>query len=92
MASCVYSKILPDYSDLDNDSGKRPGYKVYVVENDGGVSVQVQNADDNGDSETLKAVFMNKEEANEMLKGLTEAIARASLKDGNHKSRAKDIE
>ena len=87
----MYSKILPDYSDLDNDSGVRPGYKVFIIENDGGVSIQFQNADDISDSDTLRAVFMNKEEAKDFLDGFKKALDRAAYKNANHRSRAKDI-
>ncbi len=91
MASCIYSKILPDYSDLDNNSGERPGYKVFILENDGGISVQFQNADDESDSDTLKAVFMNVCEAKEMLNSLEDAINRASIKKAKHKNRSRNI-
>lgn len=89
--SLMYSKILPDYTDLDNGTGSKPGYKVFILEKDGGVSVQLQNADDNSDSNTLKAVFMNVDEANEFMDGLKEAVSRAGAKNANHKARAREI-
>ncbi len=91
METCMYSKILPDYSDLDNDSNKRPGYKVYVVENDGGISIQMQDASAKSENDTLKAVFMNVKEAKDFVEGINEAINRATSKNANHKSRAKEI-
>jgi hypothetical protein len=36
MANKFYGKLLPDYGDLDNQTGTAPGYRVYVLENDGG--------------------------------------------------------
>ncbi len=91
MSSCMYSKILPDYTDLNNDSNERPGYKVYVLENDGGISIQMQDAFDESETDTLRAVFMNVDEAKEFEKGINEAINRAVSKNANHKSRAKGI-
>lgn len=75
--SCTYSKHLPDYRDLDNDSGDCPGYKVYVLEKDGGVSIQMQDASDESDSDTLKSVFLNVEEAKEFARGIDEAIKKS---------------
>ena len=92
MASCMYSKLLPDYSDLDNDSGERPGFRLFIIENDGGISIQMQNAKDQIESDTTNSVFMTVNEAKELLNGLNEAINRASLKNEKHKSRAKKIE
>lgn len=92
MASCMYSKILPDYSDLDNDSGERPGFRLFIIENDGGISIQMQNAKDPIESDTANSVYMTVKEAKELLTGLNDAINRASCKNSNHKSRAKDIE
>lgn len=89
--SQTYSKKLPDITDLDNDSGEKPGYKVFVLERDGGVSIQMQDVDDKSDSDTLRAFFMNVDEAKELVVGLNDAINRASYKNANHKSRAKNI-
>lgn len=89
--SLTYNKILPDYTDLDNNSGAKPGYKVSVLEKDGGVSVQLQNSDDESDEKTLKAVFMNVTEANEFMAGIKNAIDRANQKNANHRNRAREI-
>lgn len=89
--SLTYNKILPDYTDLDNNSGAKPGYKVSVLEKDGGVSVQLQNSDDKSDEKTLKAVFMNVTEANEFMAGIKNAIDRANQKNANHRNRAREI-
>lgn len=75
--SCTYSKRLPDYRDLDNDSGDCPGYKVYVLEKDGGVSIQMQDASDESDSDTLKGIFLNVDEAEEFARGIDEAIKKS---------------
>ena len=92
MASCMYSKLFSDYSDLDNDSGERPGFRLFIIENDGGISIQMQNAKDPIESDTANSVFMTVKEAKEVINGLNDAIKRASFKNANHKSRAKDIE
>lgn len=89
--SCTYSKHLPDYRDLDNDSGKRPGYKVWVIEKDGGVSIQMQDTSDESDSDTLKGIFLNVDEAKELRSGMDEAIKKASNKQVNHRPRGKKI-
>ena len=89
--SCTYSKHLPDYRDLDNNSGKRPGYKVWVIEKDGGVSIQMQDTSDESDSYTLKSIFLNVDEAKELRSGMDEAIKKASNKQVNHRPRGKKI-
>ena len=77
----TYSKKLPDYKDLDNNSGNCFGYKIYILEKDGGISVQIQNAGEPSEqSETVKAVFMNVEEAEELRDCLQEAIDKAKRK------------
>jgi hypothetical protein len=91
MASCIYSKLLPDYGDLDNVSGTAPGYRVYIFENDGGVSVQMMHVDDDPMTASGYAVFMNVEEAKEFQCKLQEAIQRAGTKNANHKARGVDI-
>lgn len=90
--SCTYSKHLPDYRDLDNNSGEYPGYKVWILERDGGVSIQMQDASDESDSDTLKGIFLNVEKAKELRSGMDEAIKKASNKHANHKPQGKKIE
>ena len=87
MASKFYGKLLPDYGDLDNQTGKAPGYRVYILENDGGVSLQMIHADIDPISAKGCAVFLNVDEADEMLTALGEAIARARPKNARHKAR-----
>lgn len=89
--SCTYSKHLPDYRDLDNSSGECPGYKVWILEKDGGVSIQMQDASDKSDSDTLKGIFLNVEEAKEFAREMNEAIEKASNKQVNHRPRGKKI-
>ncbi|MBO4858119.1 MAG: hypothetical protein J5527_06355 [Treponema sp.] len=90
--SFTYSKEFPDYKDLDNESGKCYGYKIYILEKDGGVSVQIQNAEEASvQSETVKAVFMNVEEAEEFRDCLQEAIDKAKIKKSNHPRRGREI-
>ena len=51
MGGCVtYSKELPDYRDLDNKAGNCNGYKTYIIEKDGGVSIQTQDAEEASDN------------------------------------------
>ncbi|GAB6392943.1 MAG: hypothetical protein MdMp014T_2316 [Treponematales bacterium] len=91
MASCMYSKKLPDYGDLDNVTGSAPGYKVYVSENDGGVLLQMFHAErDNPMTSMGYSVFMNVAEAKGLLRGLQMAINRAEPKHANHKNRGED--
>ncbi len=90
MASNMYDKLLPDYGDPDNKTGTAPGYRVYVLENDGGVSIQMLEANKDLVSDMGHAVFMNVEEARELVGALQNAIDRAAPKNANHPSRARD--
>jgi hypothetical protein len=90
MSSIFYSKRLPDYGDLDNDTGQRPGYRVYILENDGGIALQMIHASKGPVTEEGSAVFFNVDEAQEMLEKLGEAIKRARLKNANHRVRGEN--
>jgi len=90
MGSKFYGKLLPDYSDLDNVTGNAPGYRVYIFENDGGISLQMVHADKNPATEIDAEVFLNVNEARELIKYLQDAIVRAESKNGNHKDRGID--
>jgi hypothetical protein len=90
MASNVYSKLLPNYDDLDNESGTAPGYRVYILEKDGGISLQVIHANENPISSQGYAVFMNVDEAREFQESFAEAIDRAAIKSADHPARGKD--
>jgi len=90
MASLMYAKLLPDYGDLDNKTGTCPGYRVYILENDGGVSLQMMHPSEDPSSGKSESVFLNVEEAEELLNGLQEAIDRAKPKKAGHPSRAKN--
>jgi len=91
MASCMYSKELPDNGDLDNVTGTAPGYKVFVLENDGGISLQMFHIKkDDIMISSGYSVFMNIDETKELIKGMQNAIECAEPKNANHKSRAKD--
>ncbi len=87
MASKMYGKLLPDYGDLDNVTGTAPGYRVYVLENDGGISLQLIHANEDPVTSQGSSVFLNVEEARELIEGLQEAIDRAEPKNANHPSR-----
>lgn len=86
--SYSYSKILPDYTDLDNESGLKPGYRVYILENDGGISLQMIHADSDPVTEVGSAVFLNVDEAQEMLQALKDAISLARPKKAEHRARS----
>ncbi|EGR1226500.1 hypothetical protein AB4T57_004597 [Vibrio parahaemolyticus] len=90
MASKMYGKLLPDYGDLDNVTKTAPGYRVYVLENDGGISLQMLHANDDPVTDVGYSVFLNVEEAQELIHGLQDAIDRAKPKNAKHKCRGKD--
>lgn len=87
MGSKFYGKLLPDYGNLDNKTGTAPGYRVYVLENDGGISIQIIKADQNPVLEEGYSVFLNVDEAKEIIEALQKAVVRAEPKKANHKAR-----
>lgn len=87
MGSKFFGMLLPDYGDLDNETGKAPGFRVFIIENDGGVSLQMVPADKNPTTTNGCAVFLNVKEAKELVVGLQDAIQRAEPKNANHKDR-----
>lgn len=89
MGSTIYANLLPDYGDLDNVTGNAPGYRVYIIENDGGISLQMIHAKDDPITTQGSAIFMNVHEAKELLQSLQEAISRAEIKHANHKNRGR---
>lgn len=90
MSSIFYSKLLPDYTDIDNKIRNRPGYRVYIRENDGGICLEMIHANRDRVTEEGSAVFLNVDEAQEMLQALEAAIARARPKNANHRARGVD--
>ena len=88
MASHFYSRVAPDYGDLDNITGTRPGHLLEVLEKDGGVGISLY-ADDQGTG-SYYAVYLNVKEAEELLDGLRQAIDRARPKQANHQDRVRD--
>ena len=90
MASIMYSKLLPDYGDLDNASKTAPGYRVYIRENDGGIGLELFHANENLSTGQGSSVFLNLKEARELIKGIEKAIERAEPKKANHKARGID--
>jgi len=87
MGSKFFGMLLPDYNDLDNKTGKVPGFRVFIIENDGGVSLQMVPADKNPTTTKGFEVFLNVKEAKELVVGLQEAIQRAEPKNAKHKDR-----
>ncbi len=88
MSSKFYGMLLPDYGDLDNTTGKAPGFRLFITENDGGVSLEIIPADKNPTTTKGCAVFLNVKEAKELVSGLQNAISRAEPKSAKHKNRA----
>lgn len=85
-----YDMILPDYGDLDNQTGNCPGRRVAISEKDGGINIEFepQELEDN----TIFGVFMNIQEAKEFCISLQESIKRAEYKNAKrivHPRRAK---
>lgn len=39
-----YAALAPDVKDLDNATGRRPGYRFEIAENDGAILIQMQDA------------------------------------------------
>lgn len=89
MGSCMYGKLLPDNGDLDNVTKTAPGYRVFVCENNGGVELSMIHADDDPVTTPGYQVFMNPDEAEELIHGLREAVQRARPKNANHPARGK---
>jgi hypothetical protein len=94
MASNFYDKHLPDYGDLDNTTGKCPGFRFGVRENDGGVGIDMGPINDDYDGDTFYRAFLNVQEAEEFVSSFQQAIERARQKtEGklSHPRRIKDI-
>ena len=87
MASKFYEKIVANYRGFE-----QPGIVVYVVENDGGIGVEMAAADDSPESKNRHFAFFNVEEAREFVSAIEEAISRAEPKKAAHPKRAKDVE
>ena len=80
MASIMYSEELRDYRDLENATGKCPGYLVEVGEKDGGIGLHMYEQWSPPGSAKGYSAFMSVEEAKALVKGLQEAIDRAAYK------------
>ena len=74
MSYCAYGKLLPDNLDLNNRSGKRPGYRLYVREFDGGIELSMVGAELDPVTNPGSQVFMTIAEAKELIEGLKDAI------------------
>ena len=90
MGSPIYSKLLPALGDLDNRTGTEPGYRVFVMEIDGGIALELVHANEDPATSKGSSVFLNVEEAQELLQGLKNAIDRAEPKNANHPARGSD--
>jgi hypothetical protein len=81
MAMNFYHHTLPDYRDLDNQTGQCPGFFFGVRENEGGIGLYMYPANTSGDDEREYAVFLNIDEARYLLDALQRAIDRAAPKN-----------
>ncbi len=82
MASNKYQEDLPDYRDLENQSGRRPGYTLMILENDGGVGIHMWPVNEDYDkTDGLHAVYLSAEQAEKLLQGLTAATEQARYKE-----------
>lgn len=82
-----YTAIAPDVVDHDNATGRRPGYRFEIAENDGAVFIQMQDAgeidysgNDAAADASYKGIVMGYEEAEEVIEGLRAAIELARAK------------
>ncbi len=82
-----YTAVAPDVRDQDNATGRRPGYRFDIAENDGAILFQLQDAgeiDYSGDDASVnvsyKGIVMGYEEAEEVIEGLRAAIELARAK------------
>jgi len=94
MASYFYDKHLPNYGDLNNTTGKCPGFRFGVRENDGGVGIYMGPINDNFDGDTFYRAFLNVQEAEEFVSSFQQAIKCARPKtEGktSHPRRIKEI-
>ncbi len=85
-----YDEILPDYGDLDNQTGSCPGHRVAISEKDGGINIELEPLGQK--TNTIYGAFMNIEEAREFSTALQESIKRAAYKNKDrivHPRRAK---
>lgn len=81
MASTFYNELLPDYEDLENRTGERPGFEVNVVEQDGGIGLLLNPpAGLVGAGVGRAQVFMTLAQAQALVNGLVRAIERAATK------------
>jgi len=82
MASNFYDRILPDYGDLDNETGRCPGFTLGVRENDGGIGLYMGPSKEDPDHGSYYNAFLNPAEAEELVSALQQAISRARTKKG----------
>ena len=80
MSCCVYGQLLPDNLDLNNRSGKRPGYRLYVLQNDDGIELSMVHAAQDPVTSPGYQVFMTASEAEDLISGLKTAISKIKPK------------
>ena len=77
-----YGRIAPDVTDIENRSEARPGYYFQIAENDGGVMIEMRDADKLKKSGLAgyKGIFVGYTEAEEIIQSLQEAVDLAKNK------------
>jgi|JI10StandDraft_1071094.scaffolds.fasta_scaffold05770_3 hypothetical protein len=81
MATEFFKRIFFDYEDRENNSGRRPGFEVVVVEEDEGVGLLMHpQLGLDGVGVGRAQIYMTPEQTHELLQGLLDAVDRAEAK------------
>jgi hypothetical protein len=76
-----YSRIAPDSTDVSNEIGDRSGYFLRIAENDEGVIIEMMDIGrEKVDFSEYKGIFVGFSDAEEILRGLKEAVELAKNK------------
>ncbi|HEY2091277.1 MAG TPA: hypothetical protein VGJ81_05280 [Thermoanaerobaculia bacterium] len=86
MASKFYEKIAANYQGF-----AQPGVVVHVVENDGGIGLEMAAENDWPQPKNGLSAFFNVDEARELVSAIESAIRRAEPKSAAHPRRVKDV-
>ncbi len=89
MSCCVYGQLLPDNLDVNNRSGKRPGYRLYVLQNDDGIELSMVHAAEDPVTSPGYQVFMTANEALALISGLEAAVAKLKPKNRKYQKKTK---
>ena len=80
MSSEFYNEQIPDSRDIENKTQKRPGFKLGVYENDGGIIVSMEPIETVRDIERQYLGWLTIEEAKAFIDAFQEAVERAEGK------------